>query len=152
MVRIQPSSTRQNAVRGKAVQTITSLEAILGNKDDVDLMNSFKNRFNICESAYKTVLHEYLHDKSVTHKVQNLKLDMRQIPHALSCFGYNADSDLLRRLFSSRAINGKKTAKMLRNEMTHNVSRAALTELRMRRQELFDDMDSFIEYIKHFDD
>ena len=61
--------------------------------------------------------------------------------------GYDIDRDLLNRLFGAKCDRGR-TAKKLRDAITHNLEQKAIEEIESRQAELFSDMDSFLEIIR----
>lgn len=107
-----------------------------------------KKAFKMREKLYYIALEPYLigHEKETTE----LKIDMRQGQAALKYIGYNFDEKLLKRLFNAKSIDGKKTAKMLFDEL-NNKSRTAERELAEREQGLFADINAFKSKIREFD-
>ena len=79
-----PKITEQEkkALRNNAKTELERLEACLADQRTVQLLDEFKNKFNICESVYKVILaeHQERKGKQVT---SFLKVDMTQVPHAL---------------------------------------------------------------------
>ena len=136
-------------LRESAKAEVERLETILNNDETLRMLDSFKNKFNICESAYKIVLAE--HQRCKGNICEQLKLDMKQVPHALNFAGYNFDRELLNDLFGAKSEKGK-TAKKLRDAVTHSIDQQAVTEITTRNEELFRYMDTFLGIIKTFDD
>ena len=66
---------------------------------------------------------------------------------AMAFAGYNIDRDLLNRLFGAKCDRGR-TAKKLRDAVTHNLEQKAIDEIVSRQSELFADMDEFLEIIR----
>ncbi len=82
------------------------------------------------------VLHE--HQIRTKGKIQGqLKLDMRQVPYAMQFAGYMIDKNLLNRLFGAENTKGKRSAKKLRDAVTHGVEQAAVDEIQTRQEKLF---------------
>ncbi len=134
-------------LRQQALDELNRLEAILQEEETRELLDKYKNTFNLCESAYKVVLHE--HQIRTKGKIQGqLKLDMRQVPHAMQFAGYTIDKDLLNRLFGSENAKGKRSAKKLRDAVTHGIEQAAVDEIITRQDQLFKDMNDFLEIIR----
>ena len=46
-------------LRQQALDELNRLEIILQEVETRELLDKYKNRFNLCESAYKVVLHEH---------------------------------------------------------------------------------------------
>ena len=135
-------------LRANAKTEVERLENILGNTQTVQLLDAFKNKFNICETAYKVILAE--HQRRKGNDPNHLKLYMTQVPHALSFAGYNFDRELLNDLFGSTSAKGT-TAKKLRDAVTHSIDQKAVNEIMARNEELFTYMNTFINVIKSFD-
>lgn len=139
-------------LRSNAKLEIERIENIFNDGDTLQLLDFFKNKFNICESAYKLILLEYQKAKGNIADLKSLKLDMRQVPFVLKFAGYTFDNNLLNELFGSTSkINGCKTVKILRNSITHGISDKCVEEIKERKEELFGYMNSFINNIKTFD-
>ena len=139
------SVDEQIALRGRAKSELNRLETIMNNRQIMELLDRFKNKFNLCESTYKVVLAE--HQLIKGKPSSQLKLDMTQAPFAMAFAGYSIDRDLLNRLFGAKCDRGR-TAKKLRDAVTHNLEQKAIDEIESRQSELFADMDEFLEIIR----
>ena len=140
------SINEQAELRARAKKELERLEEIMNNKQIMQLLDKYKNRFNLCESTYKVVLAEHqLKTKGETSS--QLKLLMTQAPFAMAFAGYNIDRDLLNRLFGAKCNKGR-TAKKLRDAITHNLEPTAIDEIEARQSELFADMDAFLDIIR----
>ena len=120
-------------LRKSAKAELERLEKCLLEPNTVQILDEFKNKFNICETVYKVILEEHQkHTEYQKHKCKKpqraLKLDMRQVPHALKFAGYNFDKSLLNDLFGTSSSKGK-TIKKLRNEITHGINKKAVEEI-----------------------
>lgn len=89
MAKIKITEQEQLHLRHRARSEVEKLEVILSNSAIVKTLDEFKNKFNICETAYKIVLAEHQRRKGKNAKC--LKLDMKQVPHALPFAGYSFD-------------------------------------------------------------
>ncbi len=139
-------------LRNKAKAEIERLEQIFTDVETTQMLDSFKNKFNICESAYKIILAEYQKEKKHGKFKEKLKINMKQVPAALNFAGYTFGSELLNELFGSKSkVSGCKTVKKLRDSITHGINEKSVTEIRNRNKELFGYMDSFLDVIKEFD-
>lgn len=140
------SVDEQTDLRNKAKAELERLEMVMNDEQIMELLDKFKNKFNLCESTYKIVLAE--HQLKRKGKIPSfLKLEMTQAPYVMSFAGYNIDRDLLKRLFGSKCNRGR-TAKKLRDAVTHGLEQKAIDEIESRQSELFDDMDEFLEIIR----
>lgn len=144
------SEEDKRKLRDDAKKEIERLEQYLQNTENVKVVDEFKNRFNICESAYKIILkkHQACKGKKPT---SFLKIDMRQVPKALNFAGYSFNDQLLSDLFGSKLSTKGRTAKKLRDGITHGIDESAVLEIISRKDELFGYMDTFLDTIKSFD-
>lgn len=151
MKKIQLTDTEQKELRINAKNELLYMENILNNEETTQLVDSFKNKYNVCETVYKIILSKH---QECLHKQNNgfLKVDMRQVPHALAFAGYTFDKSLLSKLFGASTIPNERSVKKLRDAVTHGLESKAVEEIKNRKDELFGYMNSFLEFIKSFDD
>lgn len=143
------SSTDQLALRDSARNELERLEHIMGNIETLQLLDKFKNKFNICETVYKVILKKHQECKGKKSDAY-LKITMTQVPHALKFAGYSFNKDLLNELFGASGKKGQ-TVKKLRDAVTHGVDQEAVNEIIARKDELFGYMDSFLSEIRSSD-
>lgn len=143
------SEQEKRILRNNAKIELERLEAYLTDQNTVELLDSFKNKFNICETVYKVILAEHQRRKGKPDTTY-LKVYMTQVPHALSFAGYTFERTLLNELFGASSKKGK-TVKILRDETTHGINEKALTEIISRKDELFGYMDEFLMGIRSFE-
>ena len=95
-----PKITEQEkqVLRNNAKTELERLEACLADQRTVQLLDEFKNKFNICESVYKVILAEHQKRKGKPDTAY-LKVHMTQVPHALNFAGYTFERTLLNELF-----------------------------------------------------
>lgn len=137
-------------LRNEAKTELERLESFFKqDTDTVQLLEDFKNKFNICETVYKVILKKYQNCKSKKSE-EHLILDMRQVPSALNFAGYTFDKALLTELFGSNSSKGE-TVKKLRDKITHGINKKAVKEISDRKDELFGYMNSFLSIIQSFD-
>jgi hypothetical protein len=144
------SEIEQRKLRNKAKSKLLNMESILNKRDAVQVVDEFKNRFNVCEGVYKTILLSHQKYKGKEVQPDNLKLLMTQIPYALEFAGYDFNKNLLNELFGSKSKHGK-TAKKLRDSVSHDLQEKDINEIINRKDELFGYMDSFLDKIRGFD-
>lgn len=146
-----PKITAQEklALRNSARAELERLETCLSDDDTVQLLDSFKNEFNICETVYKIILIK--HQNCKKRNISNFpKIDMRQVPHVFNFAGYNFDKNLLNNLFGVHSNNGS-SVKKLRDAVTHGIDAKAVEEIENRKDELFGYMETFLTTIRDFD-
>lgn len=150
MATLKISEKDKQKLRNAAKSEVERLERILQNAENIKVVDEFKNRFNVCESAYKVILAEHQKRKGKA-QTKHLKIDMRQVSAALTFAGYTFDDQLLPNLFASKSTANGRTAKQLRDSTTHSFNESAVEEIILRRDELFGYMEEFVEIIKNFD-
>jgi hypothetical protein len=146
-----PKITEQEkqVLRNNAKTELERLEAILADQHTAQLLDKFKNEFNICETVYKVILAEHQRRKG-KKDTAFLKVDMTQVPYALNFAGYSFERTLLNELFGASSQRGK-TVKKLRDETTHGINDKAVKEIIARKDELFGYMDEFLTGIRSFE-
>lgn len=149
MKRRNISAEEQRDLRESAKIELMRLEAFFQNEDVTELLDRFKNRFNQCETVYKVILAEHQKRKGRKNN-EHLKVNMTQVPHALSFAGYSFKKDELNELFGSSSPKGT-TVKRLRDAVTHGIDAKAVNEITTREKELFGYMDNFLAVIRTFD-
>lgn len=153
MVMKKLTEDEQLRLRNKAKKEIERLEQVIADAETIKLLDALKNKFNVCESAYKIILAAYQKAKGKPIIKEQLKINMQQVPHALYFAGYNFDKDLLNKLFGNELRGtGCKTVKKLRDGITHGISKKNVEEIKRREKEIFEYMDTFLDVIKKFDD
>lgn len=144
------SAQEQKILRNNAKAELERMEACLVDQSTVQLLDAFKNKFNICETVYKVIFAE--HQKRKRKSVNGyLKVNMTQVPHALNFAGYTFEKKDLNELFGASSKKGT-TVKKLRDSVTHGIDPKAVNEIVARKEELFGYMDSFLSVIRTFDD
>lgn len=147
------SEEEQLKVRNKAKAELTRLQKTLADDATRKMIDAFKNKFTVCERVYKTVLLDYRKAAGKQVKIENLKITMQQVDPALNSFaGYGYDLDLLRKIFGSEKKLNNRSAKKIRDLLTHDLNNSALEELKKREDELHGYMDEFLETIATFDE
>ena len=144
------SSEEQHALREKAKSELERLETVYADNQMREKIHTFKEKFGICEIVYKVVLDDHQFNKTGKHP-ERMKVDMTQVPHALSYAGYDFDRTLLTHLFGAEEKVGSRSVKKLRDTLTHSLNQKAVDELADREEELHGYMDQFLEKIREFD-
>lgn len=142
---------QQKLLRLAAKKELIRMETILKDVETVSLLDSFKAKYNLCETVYKVVLCKHQEANKKTVNIEHLCVDMRQVPYALDFAGYKFEKELLNNLFGSKSKKGT-TVKKLRDKVTHGLDQKAIAEIKRRKEELFGYMDSFLDAMKNFND
>lgn len=142
------SFEEENALKKKLKDELNRLNKILLDSKTIELIEKFKSKFQICEILYKFILEKYNidHDKNV--EKEKLKLKANQAKPALKYVNFSLEDDLVNRLFGSESHVGKRSIKKIRDSLTHNLTDSAIEELKSRKDELFSDMDYFLDTIE----
>ena len=141
---------KQFALRNKAKIELERLENTISNEETQKLIEDFKLKFSFCEIVYKVILEDHQFNKYGEHK-SRLTISMREAPYALKYAGYNFDKKLLSNLFGAENRMGRRSVKKLRDSLTHSLDKKAVEELKNRKEEIFDYMDTFLNEIRDFD-
>ena len=144
------SIEEQIKLKAKARKVIEDLEKKLQDEDTKKVLDNFKNKFNICETAYKVFLKKYkiINDQKIG---ESFKINMKQVNPTLKLVGFDFNYQFLNKLFGSSTKFGQKSVKKLRDETTHGIDKSAVKEIIERKDELFGYMDEFIETLKKID-
>lgn len=151
MPKVKISEKEKRSLRNKAKAELNHMEQVLADDNKREVLDEFKNKFNVCETVCKIILKRYLKEKGEKSTDQP-KLYMSQIPAAFALAGYDFEKNLFTKLFGSENKRGNKAAKMLRNAVTHGLKMEDVDEIMERKEELFRCMDQFLEKIRTFDD
>lgn len=141
------SEQEKIVLRNIANKELKRLELCFTDQGTVQLLDSFKNKFNICETVYKVILAEHQKRKGKSNTTY-LKVNMTQVPYVLSFAGYSFDRTLLSKLFGGKPSANGKTVKNLRDATTHGIDEKAVAEIVARKEELFGYMDAFLTGIR----
>lgn len=114
---------------------------------DMKLIEQFRTKFTICESAYKIMEQRIGNLK----ERKNIRLNLRRIKPNIIKLNYDINEELLDKLFGSNGKRGSKSIKKLRDALTHDVNQKDIDEVKERETELFNIMDIFLSKLKNFD-
>ena len=145
------SEDEKKAVRESIKNKIKQVEDDLLKKNLKEAKDMFIEKFTLCEKVYKIVLKQYLKNKEKYQTDEKMKLNIMQIRASLSRAGYQISEDLLNKIFSTvgvYATKGSRSAKLLRNDIDHELSHSALQEIFDRNDELISYMDEFLQLMQ----
>lgn len=146
----KPTAEKQFALREKAKSELERLEDVYSDDVKREKIQRFKEKFGICEIVYKVILDDHQFNKTGKHP-ERMKVDMTQVPYALTYAGYDYDKNLLINLFGREDRKGRRSVKKLRDSLTHSMNQNAIDELLDREAELYGYMDLFLAKIRDFD-
>ena len=144
------TSEQQFALREKARNELERLEAVSTDDITSEKIRAFLEKYKSCEIVYKVILIDHQQNKT-GKRPERMQVKMTQVPFALDYAGYDFDKALLSQIFGSEEKIGRRTAKKLRDSLTHSMNQNAIDELIDREEELHGYMDQFLEKIRVFD-
>ncbi len=140
---------KKKKVKTKAKNKLDELTKFVCDENRMKEINDFKTRFEICESIYKYLLEQYkqLNCKKEVKSIY-LKLNISEVKAVLSFFEYKYDEIKITNLFGSEKAKGKRSAKSIRNALTHDFNESVAEELHNRKNEIYGYMDYFLSLIR----
>ena len=140
---------RKKATNVKRVATdkLSKAEKILLNPQYMSAKNEFLTLFTLCEITCKTVIEHYKKLHKNEKSANDIRLDMRTIPHAMQAFNIDIEEHTLTKIFSANNQRGNKSAKKLRNGIIHALNAEDISEVISRQEELYEVMNT---YLSHF--
>lgn len=111
-------------------------------------IETFKYKYAECEIIYKIILSYYKNIEKDDKAKRNLKVNMNQVKPAVKYGNYNIDDDLLKKIFGSSEKVSKRSAKKIRDDLNHSMSKSVINELNTRYSELMRYMDNYLDVIK----
>ncbi len=134
------------AVNKKASQ----VEPLLNLNENKAIINTFIEKFIYCEVYYKIILGIYYkHKKKQNIKIKDMKIDLREGKAAIQHCNYCFDNEILDKIFKSKDVNNQHTARILRNDIVHDLKQSSIEDVLKRKDELFECMDIFIDGVKN---
>ena len=144
---------RRRRTRKQATKRLRKIENALMDAQLVSAKNAFIEKFTCCEILYKSMLADFKKEKGSCVDEKNLKIDMKELPSVIRYAGLSIDKNkVLDPLFSSSGQyikRNKKSAKQLRNAIVHKLSVEDMEEVRDRKSDLLELMNSFIEEVRN---
>lgn len=127
-----------------AKKRIQQIEVLLSNATVKANMDSFLNKYVLCELACKLIIMEYKAAKKQSLPYNDIKMQTQVIVAACHHVCLKVSDEVLRRLFSSADKRGSYSAKKLRDAIVHSMSINDIKEVNTRSIELHADMDAFL--------
>lgn len=124
-----------------AANELGTLENIFNSDKLSKMINTFINKFVICEQIYKNT---YKHVKSNDCNVIRINY-VKKFFHALK---YDFNDELLKNIFGSEKHRNRSSAKKLRDSIMHDMNSGAIKEITTRYDELIGYMDVFLNGIR----
>ena len=118
----------------------------LENDDRRTRVALFLDKFSQCEVYARSVLIPYLKSMHLDIKSEDIGLDLQNIKDALFESGIYYDyKKLITRIFGAESTKGISSCRWLRNKISHELMKRALSEVCERYEDLIRDMDLYIE-------
>lgn len=136
----------------RARAELESFEAIELETEIVEEIDRFKRKFQKCEITYKALLKVY-DAELYEHEPSKMKITMKQVSPVLNKFAkFNLKDSFMQGLFGSEKRVGMRSAKVLRDTLTHSLPRSAVEELQVRSEELHNMMDTYLALFRTADE
>ncbi len=100
------TTSKKLLLQKNTIAEIERMTKIVENVSVIAVLDAFKNKFNICETACKKLLKKYLQSKGDTVG-SHLELRINQIKAALTATGYAVDEKIIQDIFGSSSPRGK---------------------------------------------
>ncbi len=145
-------------IKKKYYREKANSQLILMQKTALDEMHSdmrtrFLDCFAMCDATCKIFLKKYCDiRKQEGAKKIKCELSMNIIPSALTMFEFEIERNLLNRIFSAENKRGRKSAKMLRNGLVHELNNEDMEEVVERFEQLINDMNLFLSHFSDHDE
>ena len=141
-----PEEEKQR-IRREAKEKLSESTRVCSDKETMERVDRFKTGFEICEIVYKQLLRE--HQRAKTGKMPDrMVISMTQVPYVFQFAGYTDEHDLLNNLFGSKDLRMHRSAKKLRDRLTHSIDEHAIQELTLREVEFNGYFDAFYQFIE----
>lgn len=132
-------------VQEKLVCKLYELESFLSTSTEyAAIVAELIEKYIVCEVCYKALLMSYRTDKGKSTKESDQKINFSEVKSVLHYFHYPVREDIIRKILSSETKKGKKSMKILRDQILHNMSAPAVKEAVERQDELHRAMDFFL--------
>lgn len=121
---------------------------VLNTDNNRIIVFEFLEKYIKCEIICKHIIKKYLNLIGEEYEEETIPCSLNDINRAISCFKINFDNPkLLNKLWSKNKKKGEKAIRVLRNKIVHELNESSLVEVIERKEELHNDMDSFINTI-----
>ncbi len=124
-----------------ADKKLETLENIFNSDRLSKRINTFVNKFVICEQVYKKVYQYVKKDKCEKINIDCVNSLFRDLK-------YDFNDELLKNIFGSEKHRNRSSAKKLRDSIMHDMNSGAIKEITTRYDELIGYMDVFLNGIR----
>lgn len=128
----------------RAATRVKQLQAKLNSGKSREHVQTFIEKYILCEIASKEMLVGYKNDLNEVLEYKDAKMDLRQLKHAFNYYHLELPNDVIKRLFAADKVEGKRSAKKLRDSLLHGMTKKNITELDKQYNQLIDDIDAFL--------
>ena len=108
---------------------------------------AFLEKYFLCETISKLIMVEYKKQIGTPIEYKKIKMDLRILKPALNYFHYDVPEDLTKRLFYHDKINNLYSAKGIRNNIVHELTKTNLIYIENHYSQLISDLDRYINII-----
>lgn len=124
-----------------ADKELKTLENIFNSGKLSKMINTFVNKFVICEQVYKKTF-------KYVKKTDCKEIRINCVKKFFHDLKYDFNDELLKNIFGSEKHSNKRSAKKLRDLFLHEINSSAIKEITKRYDELIGYMDTFLNGIK----
>lgn len=142
-------SNESKKIINKCDKEARRIQAIYQDTECIKTINDFINTFKKCEIVCKIVLKEYLERIKKYISDDKIVLRVSQIKAALNMINLKIDDKIIQKIFSSDDTKNKRSARKIRNYITHKMFQTYIDELKRRNEDLINTMNIFINSFKN---
>lgn len=117
------------------------MESIFEPPEHNEKINTFINKFVVCEQIYKIAFCRVKGQKCDKIREDTVEVVFKNL-------NYSFSKDLLKNIFGSEKHSNKRSAKKLRDLFLHEINSSAIKEITTRYDELIGYMDVFLNGIR----
>lgn len=137
-------SNESKKIINKCDKEVRRIQAIYQDTECIKTINDFINTFKKCEIVCKIVLKEYLEKIKKYTSDDKIVLRVPQIKAALNMINLKIDDKIIQKIFSSDDTKNRRSARKIRNYITHKMPQTCIDELKRRNEDLINTMNLFI--------
>lgn len=132
----------------KINKIIERANSVLNTDNNRKIVFEFLEKYIKCEIICKQIIKKYLDLIGEEYEEETIPYFLNDIKRAISCLEINFNNPkLLSKLWSKNDKRGEKVVRVLRNKIVHGLNESSLIEVIERKEELYNDMNLFINTI-----
>ena len=135
-------SEQQKALK-KATRRLNEVKEAMASDESREAYLEFMARFAQIETAYKSLLSDYLRAERKPVDSKDLTIDWKEVPRVLAYFSIELSDSDKTLIFNGRQKIGERNARGLRNSLAHTPNKKAINELQVKFNQLMASMQAF---------